>query len=799
VKKLILLLIVVLLISPFVKAQDFLGYINSNYSGVTGIDLNPAAVVDSRYKADISLIGFSFSTYNNYLGLKRSALDHTGGIRGNYPAFQDPNFIKNCFEVKNSTKDKSLYQANQLYLPSFLITISKRNAIALKAKARTLINIDGVGEELATLIHSELNYPSLWVSQLHNKNLSIQSMAWAEYGLTFGHVFTNEGPHFLKTAATVKYLKGAGATYLHIKDLDYQFTSDTSLSLFHLDVDYGYSDFSSFQKNRSIASLLSGSKPSFGFDLGVVYEWRPDYEKFKYDMDGKTDLYRKDKNKYKLRVGISVVDIGYVKFKKGEYSRSLAIDFRALDLNEFDEVKNAQDVDSIVQAKFTLRDKGEYFKMNLPTAFSLQIDYNIWKDFYVNFTPYWSPQLKNNNEKVHDITTFSLTPRWDNKWLGVFVPFSYDGMGNKKIGLALRMGPIIVGTNSFGIFVTKKNIYGADVYFMLKVPILYGRPKDRDHDKVSNGKDKCKDVPGTWEFLGCPDKDLDHIPDDKDACPDEAGPAEFNGCPDTDGDKIIDKKDDCPNEAGIPEFNGCPDTDGDKIIDSEDNCPTEAGLAKFKGCPDKDNDGIMDKEDRCPNEAGLPKFKGCPERNDDKIISPVIKSIESAIEKPIETMKPVEPPKPVAVEPIVEPVKPIVPPEKPSGIKQEVQKVNKVKLNKTEAAVLKKAFNNLEFAVGKDEIKKESFESLDELAALMMKKPNWKLSIAGHTDNQGNPVVNLKLSEKRAKAVRLYLISKGVASDRFKVEWFGSKKPIADNKTAAGRQKNRRVEMLIFE
>ena len=58
---------------------------------------------------------------------------------------------------------------------------------------------------------------------------------------------------------------------------------------------------------------------------------------------------------------------------------------------------------------------------------------------------------------------------------------------------------------------------------------------------------------------------------------------------------------------------------------------------------------------------------------------------------------------------------------------------------------------------------------------------------------------NMKLSEKRAKAVMNYLIGKGIAKDRFKPEWFGHKKPIADNKTEAGRQQNRRVEMLIIE
>lgn len=81
----------------------------------------------------------------------------------------------------------------------------------------------------------------------------------------------------------------------------------------------------------------------------------------------------------------------------------------------------------------------------------------------------------------------------------------------------------------------------------------------------------------------------------------------------------------------------------------------------------------------------------------------------------------------------------------------------------------------------------------------MIKKPNWRLKISGHTDNVGSAKANLVLSQKRAEAVKKYLMSKGVPADRFKVEWFGGTKPIASNKTELGRQKNRRVEMLIIE
>ncbi len=821
-KKLLLVFVAVIATIFTTQAQDFLGYINSNYSGVTGVDINPANVVNSRYKVDVALVGASVAAYNNYVGLKRTALKTNAA--GHYYAFDDTAFNDNYLSTRKSGVDKSVYVSNQIYLPSVLISIGQKDAIAVSSKVRTLVNVDGVSSDLATLIYNSLDYPSLWIQELHNKDLSVQSMTWAEYGLTYGHVFKDEGPHFFKAGVTVKYLQGIQAAYIHVKNLDYKFTDDTTLSLFHSDVSYGHS--TNFENDANNPTYKAISKPSFGFDLGVVYEWRPDWQSYKYDMDGQTNLWRKDQNKYKLKVGLSVTDIGYIKFKKGTYSHDFTADINAWNLHSFDNISSVAQYDSTIKSNFVLKDGNKYFKMNLPMAISAQIDYHIWKDFYVNLTPYWSPRLKSNNEKVHDLSVISLTPRWDYKWVGVFVPVSYDNMGNTKVGLALRLGPIIVGTNSFGPFVTHKDIYGADVYCMLKIPIMYGRPKDRDKDKVSNKKDKCPDVPGTWEFLGCPDKDGDHVQDKDDLCPDVPGLVQFHGCPDRDGDGIIDSQDACPDDAGLAEFNGCPDRDGDKVIDKEDECPDVAGLVQFKGCPDRDGDGVQDKEDRCPDKPGPASNDGCPEVKlylidsqgntlktavqakdgsfsfddlpaDESVIFKLegddmdgineVKVIVGGIAK-----KAIRDSKDRFFRFIV--IKPDT-----AKLKPEEAKDVAIKLNKEEAEVLKKAFNNLEFATAKDIIKPESFASLDELAALMAKKPNWRLKISGHTDNQGKAITNMKLSEKRAKAVQKYLVAKGISADRFKVEWFGATKPIADNKTEAGRQKNRRVEMLIIE
>ena len=100
---------------------------------------------------------------------------------------------------------------------------------------------------------------------------------------------------------------------------------------------------------------------------------------------------------------------------------------------------------------------------------------------------------------------------------------------------------------------------------------------DRDNDGVADENDKCPDVPGLANLMGCPDRDGDGIADGDDKCPDKAGTAKYGGCPvpDTDGDGINDEMDKCPNEKGVARYQGCPvpDKDGDGVNDEEDKCP----------------------------------------------------------------------------------------------------------------------------------------------------------------------------------------------------------------------------------
>lgn len=105
---------------------------------------------------------------------------------------------------------------------------------------------------------------------------------------------------------------------------------------------------------------------------------------------------------------------------------------------------------------------------------------------------------------------------------------------------------------------------------------------------------------------------------------------------------------------------------------------------------------------------------------------------------------------------------------------------------------------NVYFDFGKSTLRPESYSALDQLAELMLLQPNMVIEIAGHTDNVGSPQSNLQLSQKRAEAVRQYLIKKGISASRIIARGYGDTQPIADNSTEAGRQLNRRTEVRII-
>jgi OmpA-OmpF porin, OOP family len=249
------------------------------------------------------------------------------------------------------------------------------------------------------------------------------------------------------------------------------------------------------------------------------------------------------------------------------------------------------------------------------------------------------------------------------------------------------------------------------------------------------------------------DKDGDGILDNVDKCPndpeDKDGFQDDDGCPDPDNDAdgIADLKDKCPNDPedkdGFQDDDGCPDPDNDTdgIADAVDKCPNDPedkdGFEDDDGCPDPDNDkdGVLDLVDKCPNNPGPADNAGCPRKYEHIVV----------------TQEKIE-------------------------LKQKIF-----------------------FDTDKASIQSRSFGLLDEIGSALRARVTMTVRIEGHTDARGTRAHNLQLSQSRAESVRAHLIGLGIDASRMEAKGFGPDQPIETNKTAAGREKNRRVEFFITQ
>ncbi len=271
------------------------------------------------------------------------------------------------------------------------------------------------------------------------------------------------------------------------------------------------------------------------------------------------------------------------------------------------------------------------------------------------------------------------------------------------------------------------------------------KESDMDGDGIIDKKDKCPQEP----------EDMDGFQDD-DGCPD----------PDNDGDGFIDSQDRCPDVAGTD--GGCPvyDTDNDSIPDSLDKCPKDPeDVDRFEdsdGCPDNDNDndGVADFADNCPNIAeDLDSFEdidGCPDLDNDA---------DGILDKE----------------------------DKCPNIKGSPENNGCPKTKEISRGKL--ILSGVTFQPGKAVLTTNSYTILDQVYESLVEWPEVKLEIQGHTDNLGDKIANLRLSQQRADAVKAYLVKKGISSERLRAVGYGEEFPIADNRTAEGRERNRRVEL----
>jgi len=670
------------------------------------------------------------------------------------------------------------------------------------------------------------------------KNLSFDQTNMAQVSLGYSREINSK----LRVGLNAKLLVGLSKVKVNYTKFDLTLANNTytmnaqgesyimtDLLSVGKDADNNY-DFSTISTNTS------NIKPA---GLGAAFDFGFTYKPVKH-----------------VTIAASVNDIGFMKWnassiKKGVatsnvvYSGFSNINVDSVDIqSQLDQLKT----DATNLIKFKETPNSQSITENIPYTINASAEYSIFANdkhdirLGMLFQSYNSSMI-HKNELIGALTLKPLS------WLTFSGTCDVLSKDFNRYGLAVNFSPRWINLYIASDYITPKinhqymPIDKVNLNISFGGSFVIGKPRDSDRDGVVNRKDKCKDTPlgVKVDKHGCPiDSDGDGVPDYLDKCPgtpkEAYGYVDKNGCPlDSDGDGIPDYLDKCPDSPkeaiGFVDKNGCPiDTDKDGVPDYMDKCPdTPAGMqVDSVGCSaDKDGDGVPDYLDLCPDTPlqakGMVDKNGCPLDTDGDGVPDYLDLCPNTPKEAIGFVDkngcPLDsdgdgipdyldkcPNTPVEAHGMVyqngcprdtdgDGVPDYL--DKCPTIKGSPSNYGCPELKQSVRTLFKQALQGIQFENGKTEIKKNSFSILNKIAQVLTDNPTYIIEVRGHTDNVGKPALNLILSEKRASAVRDYLIGKGIDNARLSSHGFGDSLPVASNNTPAGKAKNRRVEFIV--
>ena len=453
------------------RAQEMLGTWGSNYGGVSSAIQNPAFIANSKLYMDINLVGAGFSYYHNdaYLEESDSYLYHylhtkigfpKQTAKTNYYANHRPEFVKANMSARE--------------LGPAVMWNSGKNAFALSFSMREFMSLSDFPNALASLtkygsINQEIiDHGGYNVTQ----PIRAAGMAWSETAFTYARVLKSDNQNVVTLGATVKYLVGYAGGYVNVKNIDFTATSNTTISITDSYLNTGMSlpyDYSATRDNLGLDKQFKTGK-GFGTDLGfsIQHNVRQHYvQRF-------NRLCEQEFEQYDYRFAVSLLDIGYIKFKdhvaSETYANTIAkpIDY---DLRDFS-FNSTQAAINRLNSLYgvTPNTTDPKFSVLLPSAISFQYDKWIKNNIYVTAGGIIGMPL--GKSALQRPSQLALIPRYESDIFEVSIPLSLYDFKNPRLGLSTRIYFLTLGTDRLISLGGVHDYYGYDFYASIRLNFM---------------------------------------------------------------------------------------------------------------------------------------------------------------------------------------------------------------------------------------------------------------------------------------------------------------------------------------
>ncbi|MDG1333126.1 MAG: DUF5723 family protein [Crocinitomicaceae bacterium] len=473
-----------------VFGQNAFGTLHGNYTPTNSVYVNPSSMLDAKVWLDINIVGAGSYTNNNLVYLEDqswfSLLRDLNQVRkGELTEDRLPN--ENDIGFNQNRRFYHMYNRNFVTGPS-AVWSQGDHAAGLAFGVRSYTSVRRVPSYVGQFI--ENGVPDF--TQQHDVDYSLNNLRVAS--LQFGEIKGSYAYTFLKRRRDMfmggisisKFISVAGAAAT-VSQLDFNVDNDSLALLYDVQADGMYTP-----------NPRMNWKGGMGLDLGFTYQKMLNEAGSYYPNSPK--LGCRDVP-YLYKLGLSIIDIGSIKFDEED------IQYAGYDFDNYSwEDYPTEQVDednplNIFQAQEANINEGQIRKPNkirLPTFISAQFDYNVWASrFYVNATLIQGLPIGKRKFGIRHANSLSVTPRFETYWFEASLPISLYEYQYPQLGLSLRLGPLSIGTDKLGHWIKRSNLYGADIYFHLKIPLRY-HPKCRGRVKgikSKNGQRHKKYVP----------------------------------------------------------------------------------------------------------------------------------------------------------------------------------------------------------------------------------------------------------------------------------------------------------------
>lgn len=472
------LTLIFFLLNFTLSAQNYQAINGSSYAGSLSSTNNPASIVHVPYAWDITLFAVQSKEATNAIRIKNYSLL---GKLGNAEV-----------QFLNGAKKRFAYTDQNIHLLNGRIAISSKAAFAFGINIRAYEFLQTNKFTWNDSIGSVRDFGN---ENFNNTPLSGKAIgaSWAEIYGSYAQTIKDDGNNVLNAGITFKVDRGLAGAYTTAQDINYLpnlSNNNVGYLLEEGSLQYAYSSNLDDVKNneglrKNIKNFMRRTFSSVSVDAGMEYIM----------LSGSDNDYE-----YDTKIGVSLMDIGHIHFRYGDNSRFATAGKNnisdSLLQTKFGRINSFNDFnDSLATVANNIATPGGDFFINQPTRFIINVDKHLSGNFFLNseLTIPVAPAAVKNKLYLKQMNLLAITPRWENRKFGVYLPVLFNQGKQFWIGGAFKAGPLLFGIHNLANVFIKNSTQNGGFYLALTIrPGSFNDKSSRDDSQQMSRKERKK-------------------------------------------------------------------------------------------------------------------------------------------------------------------------------------------------------------------------------------------------------------------------------------------------------------------